>query len=68
MESVREYGGLVLDQTKPLESVQQGYTYFRDGHIVVAKIVTVHRDFAYRPRSRQGLFDISLALRGRVVR
>jgi len=38
MESVCELGGLVLDQTKPLESVYQGYTYFRDGDIVVAKI------------------------------
>jgi len=38
MESVCEHGGLVLDQTKPLESVYQGYTYFRDGDIVVAKI------------------------------
>jgi type I restriction enzyme, S subunit len=38
MESVCEYGGLVLDQTKPLESVYQGYTYFRNGDIVVAKI------------------------------
>ncbi len=38
MESVCEYGGLVLDQTKSLESVQQGYTYFLDGDIVVAKI------------------------------
>ncbi len=38
MEAVGEYGGLVLDGTKPLESVSEGYTYFRDGDVVMAKI------------------------------
>ena len=38
MESVCERGGLILDQTKPLESVYQGYTYFRNRDIVIAKI------------------------------
>ena len=38
MESVCEYGGLRLDQTKPLADVSTGYTYFRDGDVVVAKI------------------------------
>lgn len=38
MESVCEYGGLYLDQTKPLAEVATGYTYFRDGDVVVAKI------------------------------
>lgn len=38
MEAVCEYGGLRLDQTKSLEDVSTGYTYFRDGDIVVAKI------------------------------
>lgn len=38
MEAVREFGGMDLAQTKPIESVLQGYTYFRDGDVVVAKI------------------------------
>lgn len=38
MEAVCEYGGLRLDQTKSLADVATGYTYFRDGDIVVAKI------------------------------
>lgn len=38
MEAVQEFGGLALDTTKPIEDVLQGYTYFRDGDIVVAKI------------------------------
>lgn len=38
MEAVQEFGGLALDATKPIEDVLQGYTYFRDGDIVVAKI------------------------------
>jgi len=38
MEAVGEYGGLRLEQTHPLEDVANGYTYFRDGDVVVAKI------------------------------
>lgn len=38
MESVREYGGLSLDQTRPLAEVATGYTYFRDGDVLAAKI------------------------------
>ncbi len=38
MESVHEYGGLTLDQTRPLAEVATGYTYFRDGDILTAKI------------------------------
>jgi type I restriction enzyme S subunit len=38
MESIGEDGTLTLDQSKPLESVYQGYTYFRDGDIMIAKI------------------------------
>lgn len=38
MESVGEDGGLDLSETKPLEQVIDGYTYFRDGDVVVAKI------------------------------
>jgi type I restriction enzyme S subunit len=38
MEAIREYGGIDLTQTRPLGSVLQGYSYFRDGDVVVAKI------------------------------
>jgi type I restriction enzyme S subunit len=38
MEAVREYGGLSLDQTRPLGEVSNGYTYFRDGDVITAKI------------------------------
>ena len=38
MEAVGEYGGLDLSRTKPLADVGSGYTYFRDGDVVVAKI------------------------------
>ncbi|SRR6266480_1761591 len=38
MEAVGEYGGLDLSRTKPLADVGPGYTYFRDGDVVVAKI------------------------------
>ncbi len=38
MEAVGEYGGLDLDTVRPLSSVLEGYTYFRDGDVVVAKI------------------------------
>ena len=38
MEAVGEYGGLDLDVTKPLSEVVDGYTYFRNGDVIVAKI------------------------------
>ena len=38
MEAVGEMGGLRLDQTKTLDEVSGGYTYFRDGDILIAKI------------------------------
>ncbi|MHB1012306.1 MAG: restriction endonuclease subunit S [Desulfobacteria bacterium] len=38
MEAVSEYGGLRLDQTRSLADVATGYTYFREGDVVVAKI------------------------------
>ena len=38
MEAVGEYGGLRLDQSRSLDSIREGYTYFRDGDVVVAKI------------------------------
>ena len=38
MEAVGEYGGLNLEQTKPVADIGSGYTQFQDGDIVVAKI------------------------------
>ena len=38
MEAVGEYGGLELTTTKLLGEVYTGYTYFREGDVVVAKI------------------------------
>lgn len=38
MEAVGEYGGLELSTTRRLSEVDSGFTYFRDGDIVVAKI------------------------------
>lgn len=38
MEAVNEYGGLTLDQTRPLAEVTTGYTYFQDGDVLAAKI------------------------------
>jgi type I restriction enzyme S subunit len=38
MEAVGEYGGLDLSTTKTIAEVGGGYTYFRDGDVVVAKI------------------------------
>jgi type I restriction enzyme S subunit len=38
MDAVGEYGGLRLEQSHALEDVANGYTYFRDGDVVVAKI------------------------------
>ena len=38
MEAVGEYGGLDLSLTKELSDVSDGYTYFSDGDVLVAKI------------------------------
>jgi len=38
MESIDENGDLILDKTRVIEEVYQGYTYFRDGDVIVAKI------------------------------
>lgn len=38
MDAVGEYGGIRLDTDKPLGDVYNGYTYFRDNDVVVAKI------------------------------
>lgn len=38
MDAVGELGGLRLDDERPLDDVYSGYTYFRDGDVVVAKI------------------------------
>lgn len=38
MEAIGDDGSLRLDATRPLSTVEQGYTYFRDGDVVIAKI------------------------------
>lgn len=38
MEAIGEMGGLDLSQSKPLDDIGQGYTYFRDGDVMIAKI------------------------------
>jgi type I restriction enzyme, S subunit len=38
MEAVGEYGGLRLTETRSLEDVLSGYTFFKDDDVVVAKI------------------------------
>ena len=38
MDAVGEYGGLNLDEVRELEEVFNGYTYFQDGDLCIAKI------------------------------
>jgi len=38
MDAVGEYGGIRLDMEKPLDAVYDGYTYFRNNDVVIAKI------------------------------
>ena len=38
MDAVGEFGGLRLDQDRAVDDVYNGYTYFCDGDVVVAKI------------------------------
>ena len=38
MDALGEYGGLALDDERELEDVYEGYTYFADGDLCVAKI------------------------------
>lgn len=38
MEAIRENGGLALEQTRELGPVIDGYTYFQEGDVLVAKI------------------------------
>ena len=38
MDAIGEYGGLNLDDVRELEDVYDGYTYFADGDLCVAKI------------------------------
>lgn len=38
MDAVGEFGGMRLDQTKPLADVYNGYSYFADGDVCIAKI------------------------------
>jgi type I restriction enzyme, S subunit len=38
MDAVGELGGLRLDEQRAVDDVYNGYTYFRDGDVVIAKI------------------------------
>lgn len=38
MEAIGEDGSLDLSQTRPIADVENGYTYFRDGDVTLAKI------------------------------
>lgn len=38
MEAVGEYGGMILETEKELDAVYNGYTYFAENDVVVAKI------------------------------
>lgn len=38
MDAVGEFGGLELNETRPIEGVYNGYTYFADGDVCIAKI------------------------------
>jgi len=38
MEAIGEYGGLNIDQSKPISEVYNGYTYFKNGDVCIAKI------------------------------
>jgi type I restriction enzyme S subunit len=38
MEAVGEYGGIQLTKVKPIESVYDGYTFFKDNDLLIAKI------------------------------
>src|SRR5258708_6161063 len=38
MEHIGEDGNLSLDETRKIDQVRQGYTYFRNGDVILAKI------------------------------
>ena len=38
MEAIGDDGSLNLDRTRPIAEVENGYTYFRDGDVTIAKI------------------------------
>ena len=38
MDAVGEYGGMRLDENRELADVYEGYTYFADGDLCIAKI------------------------------
>jgi len=38
MEAIGDDGSIKLDKTRPISEVEQGYTYFRNGDVVLAKI------------------------------
>ena len=37
MDAIGDDGSIRLEATRPLAAVDQGYTYFRDGDIVIAR-------------------------------
>ena len=45
MEAVGEYGGLELATTKSIGEVYNGYTYFHEGDVVVAKITPCFENY-----------------------
>jgi len=38
MDAIGDDGSIRLDETRPLAQVENGYTYFRDGDVLIAKI------------------------------
>lgn len=38
MEAIGEYGGIELSRVKPIESVYNGYSFFKDNDLLIAKI------------------------------
>jgi type I restriction enzyme, S subunit len=44
MEAIGDDGTLKLDQERPIREVENGFTYFRDGDVVVAKITPCYEN------------------------
>ena len=44
MDAIGEDGSLRLDNEKPISDLESGYTYFRDGDVVVAKITPCYEN------------------------
>jgi hypothetical protein len=43
MESLGEFGGLTLNETRPIEEVFNGYTYFADGDVCIGTFMRFSR-------------------------